>query len=169
MHESNADLTWTGPEDEIIVSPRAGGRVVSWRHHGRELALPPAVLNGGVCRILFAEEQFPGSSYAAPHRVVDWQSDASGFNVHLQHLWNLPNTIMRVAGWPEKVVELHVDQLLLDKRLCFDAGARALIVDVAVTNSSTGVDDVARGHRETPFFHAIGCRENDSELSVDFL
>ena len=137
MHESNADLTWTGPEDEIIVSPRAGGRVVSWRHHGRELALPPAVLNGGVCRILFAEEQFPGSSYAAPHRVVDWQSDASGFNVHLQHLWNLPNTIMRVAGWPEKVVELHVDQLLLDKRLCFDAGARALIVDVAVTNLST--------------------------------
>ena len=137
MHESHADLTWTGPDDAIIVSPRAGGRIVSWSHRGRAMAQPPAVLNGGVCRILFAEEQFPGSSYAAPHRIIDWQHDDAGFQIHLQHSWNLPNMFMRAAGWPEKVIELHVDHLRLDKQLRFDADTHALLCDVSITNFST--------------------------------
>src|SRR4051794_12231508 len=109
----SSDLVWQGRDDRIVISPVAGGRVLSWTYAGAERVNPPMMLEGGLMRVLFAEEQYPGTSYVAPHRVMSRESGSSGFRIGLRHLFNLPNAFMRLCDWPDKANLLHLDALLL--------------------------------------------------------
>jgi len=135
MHHT-ADLTWSDGTDSFVVSPRYGGRIVSWIHGGSERVHPITNYEGGLFRILFAEEQYPGASYMAPHQVLDWHTDTAGFRAHLRHYWNMPGWFMREAGWPEKANEFHIDGLLLDKILTFNREQDTLVCEVTLTNLS---------------------------------
>src|SRR5688572_16682620 len=115
------DIVWNDDRQRLLLSPKGGGRVLSWVANGRERVNPPVISEGGILRIMFAEEQFPGSSYITPHQVVESTSSDAGFRVHLRHRWNAANWFMRRAGWPEKANELHVDDLVLDKVVTFRA------------------------------------------------
>lgn len=128
------DLIWESASDRLVLSPRAGGRIVSWVADGVERVMQPIGLEGGILRVLFAEEQYPGTSYVSPHAVLERGSDARGFRIHLQHFWNLPNAFLRLAGWPDKVNLLHLDGLLLDKAVAFDAARRHLACELTITN-----------------------------------
>lgn len=131
---SASELVWENGEERVVLSPRAGGRVISWVHGGHERVHPIVHFEGGLFRVLFAEEQYPGGSYAAPHEVVDWQSTPDGFRVHLRHFWNTPNWFMRTAGWPEKTNEFHVDELLLDKVLTYDRARAVFVSEQTITS-----------------------------------
>ncbi|MCX5661402.1 MAG: hypothetical protein NTW19_17105 [Planctomycetota bacterium] len=129
-------MIWQGEHDRLVLSPRLGGRVIAWQHRGREMVFAPLLLEGGLLRTLFAEEQYPGSSFATPHRVLSHTRDGQGFRAHLRHYWNTPNWFMRAAGWPEKANELHIDGLVLDKVVCFDPSKSCLVCDMTITNVS---------------------------------
>lgn len=131
---TDSELVWTGGADRIVLSPRAGGRIVSWVHGGEERVHPIVHFEGGLFRVLFAEEQYPGGSYAAPHEIVDWRPTPDGFRAHLRHYWNTPNWFMRAAGWPEKANEFHFDDLLLDKVLTFDRARATFVCELTITN-----------------------------------
>ncbi|NQU11206.1 hypothetical protein HQ590_10475, partial [bacterium] len=133
---ASTDLTWSNSTDSIVLSPRGGGRVTSWVHAGEERVHPIVHFEGGLFRVLFAEEQYPGGSYAAPHEVVDWRSGPDGFRAHLRHYWNTPNWFMRAADWPEKANEFHFDELLLDKVLTYDRARACIVCDLTITNLS---------------------------------
>jgi hypothetical protein len=130
------DLIWREGADQITLSPRYGGRIVSWLHEGEELVHPIVNYEGGLFRILFAEEQYPGASYMAPHQVLDWQTTANGFRARLRHYWNTPGWFMRAAGWPEKANELHIDGLLLDKVIFYDRERTCFACELTITNLS---------------------------------
>lgn len=133
------DCGWTYGDERIVVSPRAGGRVVSWMRGGRELVCPLAGNEGGLLRVLFAEEQYPGSSFTAPHRVVEWKQNEGGFHLTLAHTWNIQNQFMRLAGWSDKVNELTVDHLSLLKKLTYSRETSSLVCDLTITNHGHGV------------------------------
>ena len=147
MTSNTQPLTWKSPLDALTISPRDGGRVVSWVHRGEERVLAPAIFEGGLFRVLFAEEQYPGSSYTSPHQVMAWSSDEDGFSLWLRHFWSAPNAFMRAAGWSGKASELHIDGLLLDKRLRFDAAGSSLSCEVTIGNDTDDAKCV------TPWIH----------------
>jgi dienelactone hydrolase len=134
--QNMTDLTWSEGAESITLSPRYGGRIISWRHAGAERVHPPVHYEGGLFRVLFAEEQYPGASYVVPHQVVDWRSDADGFRAHLRHYWSTPGWFMRAAGWPEKANEFHIDELLLDKVFTYHREQNCLVCDLTLTNLS---------------------------------
>ena len=76
------DLIWQSAGERITISPAAGGRIVSWQRDGRELVMAPLIGEGGLYRILFAEEQYPGTSYASPHRVLRWETARRRLHSH---------------------------------------------------------------------------------------
>ena len=143
-----ADLTWQSSSECVVLSAFAGGRIVSWQRDGRELAMAPLIGEGGMFRVLLAEEQYPGASYASPHRVLDWQSSATGFTAKLRHYWSLPNWFMRRADWPERANELHLDGLVLDKTLTYDVSRSTLLCDLTITNVTDHVKYI------TPWVHS---------------
>ena len=128
------DFTWSDPRHRFVLSPRQGGRIISWEYAGSERVTPTLKLEGGLLRFLFGEERYPGASYLVPHQVVSREESPDGFRVQLRHYWNTPNVLMQAFGWPEKASRLHLDGLLLDKVISFDAAASALNVDIAVSN-----------------------------------
>jgi hypothetical protein len=146
---SLADITFTGANNAIRLSPRMGGRVVSWSRRGSgELVFPLQNLEGGLLRVLFAEERYPGASYVTPHLVLEEEQTGSGFRVRLRHCWNTTNALLRLLGWQEKVNPLYLDGLLLDKILTFDDARSVFTIELAITNLS--------GQRKifTPWLHS---------------
>ena len=129
-----SDLIWQSATDRIVLSPSAGGRIISWIADDVERVMHPIGLEGGILRVLFAEEQYPGTSYVSPHLVLARASDPHGFRIHLRHFWNAPNAFLRLAGWPDKANLLHLDGLLLDKIVTFHASARHLTCELTITN-----------------------------------
>lgn len=136
MNTASGDCVWEHGHDRLIISPASGGRVVSWVHRGTERVHPRVLLEGGLTRVLFAEEQYPGSSYATPHEVVKWKPTEAGFELCLRQFWNTPNAFVKAFGWREKANELHLDGLWLDKVLRFDASTSCLSVEVIITNTT---------------------------------
>jgi predicted esterase len=130
-------LLFKAEHDELLICPLEGGRVMSWKHRGVERVHPALVLEGGLLRVLFAEEQYPGISYVTPHTVVSHTATATTFDAHLQHHWNIPNLFMRHFGWPDKANLLDVDDLRLDKHIHFDAASSSLTCEIAITNLGT--------------------------------
>ena len=144
-----ADIAFTGANNAITLSPRMGGRVISWVHCGSgELVFPLRNLEGGLLRVMFAEERYPGASYVTPHLVLEHAQTAGGFRVRLRHFWNTTNALLRLMEWGEKVNPLYLDGLLLDKTLTFDDARSVFIIEMAITNLS--------GQRKifTPWLHA---------------
>ena len=144
-----ADFTFAGANNTVTLSPRQGGRVISWTHRGSdELVFPLQNLEGGLLRVMFAEERYPGASYVTPHLVLEHEETAGGFRVRLRHFWNTTNALLRLMGWPEKVNPLYLDGLLLDKTLVFDDARSLFTIELAVTNLS--------GQRKifTPWLHS---------------
>ena len=139
------DLIWNNASDCITLSPRSGGRIVSWLHAGEERVHPPVHYEGGLFRVLFAEEQYPGAGYVVPHQVVDWQSDSNGFRAHLRHYWNTSAWFMRAAGWPAKANEFHVDGLLLDKIFTYDHERVCLECDLTIKGMGREAPAFMRG------------------------
>jgi hypothetical protein len=129
-----SDLVWSGGAERITISPRQGGRIISWIQAGEERVHPLLHFEGGLFRILFAEEQYPGASYVTPHDILDWKPGPAGFRLRLRHYWNTPGWFMRAAGWPEKASELHIDDLLLEKLLTYDQERACLICDMTISN-----------------------------------
>jgi len=128
-------LIWETAKDRLVLSPAAGGRVLSWRHAGGpELVSPPHGLDGGLLRVLLAEEQFPGYSYTTPHLVLSHTATDSGLRAHLRYTWHTPNVFARVFGWTDKCGARYLDGLLLDKIVTFDAKRSALLIDLTITN-----------------------------------
>ncbi|MHB0936481.1 MAG: alpha/beta hydrolase family protein [Armatimonadota bacterium] len=158
-----ADLTFAGANNTITLSPRQGGRVISWTHRGSdELVFPLQNLEGGLLRVMFAEERYPGASYVTPHLVMEHEQTASGFRVRLRHFWNTTNALLRLMGWPEKVNPLYLDGLLLDKTLTFDDAHSLFTIELAITNLS--------GQRKifTPWLHsAFSAWTNDCFVVED--
>ncbi len=132
-------LIWETDTDRVVLSPAEGGRVMSWqRRNAPELVSRQQGLDGGVLRILLAEERFPGSSYCTPHIVISHGATASGFQAHLRYIWHTPNVIARVFGWTDKCGARYLDRLLLDKIVTFDAQRSVLAVDMTITNLNDG-------------------------------
>lgn len=146
-----ADLVWETKTDRIVLSPEAGGRVMSWRHAGSpELVCPQQGLDGGLLRVLLAEERFPGYSYGTPHFVVAEGATSSGFHARLRYFWHTPNALARLFGWADKCGGRYLDGLLLDKIVTFDAATSALSIDLTITNLN------AEDRRITPWLqHAF--------------
>lgn len=142
------ETIWENGRDRIVLSARAGGRVISWRHgEAGELVKPPDVVDGGLLRVLFGEERHPGTSHITPHLVRVVRNDARGFEVHLRHYWNTPNAIARLIGWHDKVNPCYLDGLLLDKTVLFDAALSTLTVELEITNLT------GETRRLTPWLH----------------
>src|SRR5437773_8612280 len=94
------NIVWESAGDRIVLSARAGGRVISWRHGDvGELVKAPDAVDGGLLRVLLGEERYPGASHVTPHLACVLYSDERGFSIHLRHLWNTPNAIARQLGW----------------------------------------------------------------------
>ena len=129
-----ADLVWRDGRNAVLISPRWGGRVLSWEHDGAERVTKPFKLEGGLLRVLFGEERYPGASYITPHQVVSREENAGGFRLHLRHYWNTPNWLMRQFGWPGKASLLGIDGLLLDKVITFRADLNCFTLDLTVRN-----------------------------------
>ena len=129
-----SNIVWRNARNSMVLSPRHGGRIVSWMHHGVERVTPPMKLEGGLLRVLFGEERYPGASYITPHEVVSHAEGPDGFRLHLRHYWNTPNRLMRDFGWAEKASLLHIDGLLLDKIVTFHADTDALTVEMTIRN-----------------------------------
>ena len=98
--------------------------------------MAPVLLEGGLLRILFAEEQYPGSSFVVPHHVLERDTGPDGFRIHLRHFWNASNAFMRAAGWPEKANALHLNGLVLDKLAAYEAGRSCLICELTIANAT---------------------------------
>jgi len=131
-----ADLVWRDARNTLVLSPRWGGRVLSWEHAGVERVTRPFKLEGGLLRVLFGEERYPGASFITPHQVVSRDENAGGFRLHLRHYWNTPNRLMRDFGWPGKASLLGIDELLLDKIVTFRADIAGFTLDLTVRNLS---------------------------------
>jgi len=129
-----ADLVWRGGRNALVVSPRWGGRVLSWEYDGVERVTRPFKLEGGLLRVLFGEERYPGTGYITPHQVVAREERPDGFRLHLRHYWNTPNWLMRAFGWPGKASLLGIDGLLLDKVITFRADLACFTLDLTVRN-----------------------------------
>lgn len=130
-----APLIWETAQDRLVLSPVDGGRILSWRHAGGpELVCPPRGHDGGLARVLLAEERFPGYSYGTPHLVLSHTATAAGFRAHLRYFWHTPNAFARLFGWTDKCGARTLDGLLLDKIVTFDARHSALLLDLTITN-----------------------------------
>lgn len=135
--QTQPDITFAGAQNTVLLSPRMGGRVLSWRHQGSdELVYPLENLEGGLLRVLFAEERYPGASYVTPHLVTDYAETPGGFRVRLRHFWNTTNALLRLCGCQEKVNPLNLDGLLLDKTVTFDDARSVFTVEMRVSNLS---------------------------------
>ncbi|MHB9110037.1 MAG: dienelactone hydrolase family protein [Armatimonadota bacterium] len=132
--EEFADLAWRDGRNAVVISPRWGGRVLSWEHDGAERVTKPFKLEGGLLRVLFGEERYPGAGFITPHQVVSREESADGFLLHLRHYWNTPNWLMRQFGWPGKASLLGIDGLLLDKIITFRADLNCFTLDLTVRN-----------------------------------
>ena len=130
------DLIWTDGSDSLTLSPRLGGRITSWKRAGQEQVHPVVNLEGGLFRVLFAEEQYPGASHIVPHQIIGWHCDADGFKAHLRLSCNTSNWLMRLANWPQKANELHFNGLVLDKILSYNNLNKSLVCDLALHNLS---------------------------------
>ena len=128
------DLVWEGKGHRLVLSPRLGGRIISWRCAGVERVYEPAALEGGFMRVMFAEENYPGSSYCTAHPVLSCETDENGFRLHLQHYWYTPNVFAELFGWPEKHTQQYFSGILLDKVVHFDAALSVCTVDLTLTN-----------------------------------
>src|SRR5215212_4715732 len=104
MQASATDnFIWLNETDRPVISPVLGGRVVSWQHADRgELVRPPDVVDGGLLRLMFGEERFPGASHVTPHWLRVVRCDAQGFVVELRGYLSTPNYFANRLGWPEK-------------------------------------------------------------------
>lgn len=141
------DIVWWDGRNKLVLSPRSGGRVLSWGFNGKERVTPLLGPEGGLLRFIFGEERFPGASYVVPHEVVSQEEWADGFRVHLRHCWSTPNQFMRKFDWPEKIAPTHLDGLLLDKIVTFTANTPGLIVEMTVRNLTDEVKYL------TPWLH----------------
>lgn len=128
------DVVWQDNRQSIILSPSQGGRITSWTFAGQERSGELLRLEGGLLRFLFGEERYPGSSYLFPHEVLRYESQPGGFRVRLRHYWNTPNALMRAFGWPQKANVQHLDGLILDKEVLFDASLSCILIGVQVQN-----------------------------------
>jgi len=63
------DPVWEGAGQRVVLSARQGGRITSWRMATEERVAEPIRLEGGPLRVLFAEENYSGSSYCTAHPV----------------------------------------------------------------------------------------------------
>ena len=132
---SLAPLVWETATDRLVLSPADGARVMSWRHgDGPELVSPQQGQDGGLLRVLLAEERFPGYSYGTPHLVMSQTAAATGFQAHLRYIWHTPNVFARLFGWTDKCGTRYLDGLLLDKIVTFDAPRSVLTVDMTISN-----------------------------------
>lgn len=127
-----SDIKWITPTDVLTISPEKGGRIISWKHLSRELVFPPVKINGGLARVLFADERFPGTGYAIPHVIV--QQD--NFSVSMRYFWNTQNAFAELFGWPEKKNLLYVDEFLLDKVISFLPEKSTVVIEFRITNLS---------------------------------
>ncbi len=133
--DSTEKFVWRGANDRLVLSPLLGGRVISWRHgDSGELVKQLDVADGGLLRVLFGEERYPGTSFVTPHLARLLYSDESGFLIHLRHFWNTPNAIARQLGWHHKVNPMYLDGLVLDKIVTFQAEQAAFLVELSITN-----------------------------------
>ena len=169
------DVRWEDNRQRVVLSPQAGGRVVSWSIDGAERVLAPYGTEGGLLRVLFAEEQYPGSNYTTPHRLLAVESDGSGFTAHLRYEWNTCNRIMRAAGWSEKANELHIDRLRLDKRVTFRADDQCILCELAITNLSRErkyvtpwLHNCLIDFAQQRSVHVAGQREPDADTDSDW-
>ncbi len=130
-------IVWEGKRDRVVLSPADGGRVISWRH-GRagELVRGLDVADGGLLRVLLGEERYPGASYVTPHLVHVQRQDERGFRAHMRYIWNTPNAIAWLLGWPDKVNPVYLDGLQLDKIVTFDAAQSVFLVELSIANYS---------------------------------
>lgn len=129
------DFCWKDEKDAFIVSPRRGGRIVSWRHGGSgELVKQVGLEDGGLLRMMLGEERYPGTSFNTPHLTRVLRNDAHGFTLYLRHYWNTSNAIARRLGWNDKVNPVYLDGLLLDKTVAFDAATATVSVELEITN-----------------------------------
>lgn len=136
------EIHWQGAGDEVVLSPHRGGRITSWKRGAAgELVKALGLEDGGLLRMMLAEERYPGTSYNTPHLARVLRNDARGFAVQLRHFWNASNALARQLGWHDKVNPVYLDGLLLDKTVTFDAAASALLVEITITNLT---DEVRR-------------------------
>lgn len=140
-------VVWESKTQRVVLSPAEGGRVISWQIGRSELVREPEVADGGLLRVLLGEERYPGASYVTPHLACLQRHDADGFRVHLRYLWNTPNAVAWLLGWPDKTNPLYLDGLQLDKIVTFDAADAAFSIELSIANYSGEV------RRVTPWFH----------------
>ncbi|MGB9642950.1 MAG: alpha/beta hydrolase, partial [Candidatus Ratteibacteria bacterium] len=126
------DIVWECSKDVIRISPASGGRIISWKHKGKELVNMPVRINGGILRVLFGDERYPGSSYAVPH-IVKHQDK---WSVSMRYFWNTPDEFARIFDWQGKANLLYVDGLLLDKTISFIPELSVITVELMITNLS---------------------------------
>jgi len=134
--EEFADLEWRDGRNALLISPRWGGRVLSWEHGGVERVTRPFKLEGGLLRVLFGEERYPGAGFITPHQVVSREEGPDGFRLRLRHYWNTPNWLMRHFGWSGKASLLGIDELLLENIVTFRADLNCFTLDLTVRNLS---------------------------------
>ena len=153
-------IIWETGKDRLVLSPREGGRIVSWKHADTELVREPQALEGGLLRVMLAEERYPGATYCTAHKVVSCDRDKGRFRAHLRHYWHAPNVFARLFGWPDKVCPRDLDGLLLDKVVVFDPAQTALLVDVTITNLNAAVREI------TPWIQNCFCEWVDHGFVV---
>ena len=127
-----SDVNWCSTKDALIISPEKGGRIISWRHCDKEIVYPIEKTNGGLARVLFADERFPGSSYTVPHIITEKKD----FAVSMRYIWNTPNMFAKLFDFDEKANLLYVDGLLLDKTISFFPEKSSVSIDIRITNLS---------------------------------
>lgn len=133
------DIFWKSKNDEITLSPRNGGKIVSWKHGKQgELVKPQGVVDGGLLRVLFGEERYPGASFTAPHLADVLYSDDRGFSIRLRHYWITQNAIATALGWLDKRNPTYLDGLFLEKTITFDAKRSLIMLEIAITNLTGG-------------------------------
>ncbi len=127
-----SEIVWDSQKDSIVVSPEKGGRIVSWKHLGKGLIYPLKKINGGILRILSADERFPGSSYAVPHAITHQRQ----FSISMKYFWNTAGAFARLFGWKQKANLLYIDGLLLEKKISFLPEKSAVVLDMKISNVS---------------------------------
>jgi predicted esterase len=134
---THTDILWQTPHNTILISPTQGGRILSWRHKAsHELVKQTDVTDGGLARVLLGEERYPGASYITPHLVTSQSNGPTDFHITLRYMWNTPNALAHVLGWPDKTNPTCTDGLLLDKTIRFLPKLSAIVVELAITNIS---------------------------------
>jgi pimeloyl-ACP methyl ester carboxylesterase len=133
---NNNEITWQGENDRIIFSPELGGRIISWRHLDIELVNPSNNVNGGLARILFADERYPGASYITPHILQNFGNNDNEFFAEMKYYWNTPNIFSKLFGWFDKINPLYIDEILLDKTIRFLPKISTLIIEIKISNLS---------------------------------